>query len=63
MTKQFSLAALFVVTTVAAVLCAFAPFAYRSAAAVEWSSPALGICIGWGGLVSVVLGILYLFRR
>ena len=63
MTKQFSLAALFVVMTVAAVLCAFAPFAYQSAKAIEWSSPTLGVCIGWGGLVSVVLGALYLFWR
>ena len=60
---QYSLAGLFVVTAVVAVLCAFAPFAYRSAEAIEWSSPTLGACIGWGGLVAAVVGVFYLFRR
>ena len=59
---QFSLAGLFVVVTVVAVLCAFAPFAYQSAAEIEWSSPMLGACLGWGGLVAAVVGVLYLFR-
>ena len=63
MTKQFSLAALFVVTTVAAVLCAFAPFAYNAGKSINWADPWLGWCAGGFGIALAFGCVIALFRR